>query len=531
MSPNTAQWTQAGAVTIPGFNAQAYIGLAVTADTSTQIAQENLDCTNSTGTIIVGASPEMLNGVYSVDDTNYNQATFDTLTFNSSVNIAILPGQTSVSISTVPNQTTRQSTATPPIPFAVNSSNGSTLSVTVATGNTNLLSVQNINVSGTGANRSVILTPNPGISGTSTVTLNVSDGTNSASTQFTLTVLPYSGLLLSENFTNYVPGGLPGQPYEGFGFAPDGSWIGLNSSFSGSVPDAALVSFPGLTSPLISSSGGEATVKGDGSNLEAFPDLSASGPLAMAGLLDPASGDVGAGSVTGSLYLSFLIRAHFHTGDNAYGGLHLSLGDDTTGVLVGDSLPAWGFSLWYPPTSTSADLDNWAGNYLFVDTNTHLMVAHIIYEPGGEDTMTAWLDPNTATDEYNQSATNTYVGTMSGDFSFDCFFLRGGPAANQFDYGDICFGTTWASVLPPAAIVNFSPPIIQNAASLLNGALNFVFNGPAGQSYSILASTNLLTPLADWTTISTGTFGFEQVNYADTSGSNFQSRFYRISCP
>jgi len=151
--------------------------------------------------------------------------------------------------------------------------------------------------------------------------------------------------------------------------------------------------------------------------------------------------------------------------------------------------------------------------------------------PGGEDTMTAWLDPNTATDEYNQNTTNTYIGTLSGNFSFDRFFLRGGPTTNQFDYSDITFGTTWASVLPPAASVIFSPPVVQNTAFLQNGALNFVFNGPAGQSYFILASTNLLTPLADWTTISTGTFGFEPVNYADTSVSNFQSRFYRISCP
>lgn len=540
VSPNTAQWTQIGAVTIPGFNAQAYIGLAVTADTSTDISQENLDCTNSIGTIIVGASPEILNGIYSVDDTNYNQATFDTLTFSSSANIST-SGQTPVNISTVPNQTTSQSTATPPIPFVVNSSNGSRLSVTAATGNTNLLSVQNINVSGTGANRSVILTPNPGISGTSTVTLTVSDGTNSASTQFTLTVLPYSGALLVEDFTNYIPGDLPGQTYQGVGFSTDGTWIGLNSSSSGNVPDAAIVSSTGLYSPLIASVGGKATVKGDGSNLEGIPDLSTGGPFAAAGLFDISSGTIGAGAVSGSLYISFLIRSYFNkTAANAYGGLHLSLGDDSTGVLIGDSLPAWAFSLWYPPTSTSVDLldDNGlasdeVGNYLFVDTNTHLMVAHIIYEPGGEDTMTAWLDPNTATDEYNQNATNTYIGMLSGNFSFDRFFLRGGYTTNQFDYGGICFGTTWPSVLPTTttASVNFSPPTIQNTALLTNGTLNFVFNGPAGQSYSVLASTNLLTRFADWTVISTGTFGFGPVNYADASASNLQSRFYRISCP
>jgi hypothetical protein len=541
VSPNTAQWTQVGAVTIPGFNAQAYIGLAVTAATSTHVAQENLDCTNTTGTIIFGASPEMLNGIYSVDDTNYNQATFDTLTVTSSANISTLPGQASINISTVPNQTTSQSTPTPPIPFVVNSSNGNTLSVTAATGNADLLSVQNISVSGTGANRSVILTPNPGISGTSTVTLTVSDGTNSASTQFTLTVLPYSGVLLNENFTNYITGNLPGQPYEGVGFAANGSWIGLNSSFSGSVMDAATVSSTGLYSSLIASVGGKATVKGDGSNLEGFPDLSANGSFAAAGLLDSGSGTIGAGAVTGSLYLSFLIRSHFNkTGGNVYGGLHLSLGDDTTGVLIGNSLPAWAFSLWYPPTSTSVDLldDNGlasddVGNYLFVDTNTHLIVAHIIYEPGGEDTMTAWLDPNTSTDESNQNATNTYVGTLSGNFSFDRFFLRGGYTTNQFDYGDIHFGTTWRSVLPASASVGalakLQAPSIQNVSSFPDAPLSFAFSGPAGQSYSILAGTNLSEPMADWTAISTGTFGFAPVNFEDQNAESFSQRFYSIA--
>ena len=133
VSPNAAQWTQIGAVNIPGFSAQAYIGLVVTADTSTQIARENLDCTNSSGTVIVGASPEMLNGVYSVDDTNYNQATFDTLTLNSSVNI-----------STVPNQTTSRSTTTASIPSTVSSTSGNTLKIAAQSSNNNLLSVLNI---------------------------------------------------------------------------------------------------------------------------------------------------------------------------------------------------------------------------------------------------------------------------------------------------------------------------------------------------------------------------------------------------
>ena len=518
VSRDNAQWTQVGAVTIPGFSSQAYIGLAVTADTSTQIAQENVNCTNSGGNVIVGASPEILNGIYSVDDTNYNQAFFDNLSINSSV-----------SISTLPNQTTSQSTPTAPISLTINPGNGGTLAVAGTSSNTNLLSIQGITFGETGSNQTVTLTPNPGISGASTITLMVSDGVNSASTQFTFTVLPYSGVLMSETFANYSTGDLPGQAYEGLGFAQNGSWVGLNSSFNGSVADAATVSPVGLTSALISASGGEATVKGDGSDLEAYPDLSASGPFAVAGLLDSATDTVGAGVVSGSLYLSFLIRSHFNkTGANAYGGLHLSLGDDSTGVLIGDSLSAWAFSLWNPQANTSVDLDDLAGNYHFVDTNTHLLVAHIIYRPGGQDTITAWLDPNPMTDEDNQDAPDTYFGTTSGDFSFNRFFLRGGYTTNQFDYGDITFGTTWHSVLPVTNLVGILPPAIQSPTFLPGGALSFIFNGPAGQSYSILATTNLSEPFADWTVLSTGTFGFNPANYEDQQVTNFPQRFYTV---
>ncbi len=518
VSPNTAQWTQVGAVNIPGFNSQAYIGLAVTADTSTQIAQLNQDCTNSSGNVVVGASPEILNGIYSVDDTNFNQAVFDSLTLSSSV-----------SISTIPNQTTSQSMATPPISFTVNPTSISALSVVAASSNTNLLPIENITFSGTGTNRSVTLLPVSGMSGTSIVTLTASDGVNSASTQFTLTVLPYSGVLLSENFQNYPTGNLPGQPYQGFGFAAGGSWLGLDSSFSGNIPDAAIITFPGLTTPLIAPSGGKATVKGDGSNVEAFPDLSPYGAFSAASLVDPATDIVGAGNVLGSLYVSFLIRSHFiKTAANAYGGLHLSLGNDTTGILIGDSLPAWAFSIWNPAANTSVDLENPSGNYLFVDTNTHLLVARINFTPGSQDFITAWLDPNPLNDEENQNDSNTYIGSSSGNFSFNRFFLRGGYTTNQFDFGNITFGTTWSSVLQASVPVILPPPLIESTACIPGGSLSFVYSGPAGKSYSILATTNLSLPFADWTVVCTGTFSFGTASFQDRNIGTFTQRFYTV---
>jgi hypothetical protein len=366
--------------------------------------------------------------------------------------------------------------------------------------------------------------------------LTVSDGTNTASAQFSLTVFPALGwaagqILLEDNFGNYAAGNLPGTAFHGTGFATGGSWLGLDNAFGASVSDAATVSFPGLTSPLLHSAGGTVTVKGDGSNLEALPDLSAGGPFAGAGLLDSASGTIGGGNISGTLYLRFLIRAHFDTGNGAYGGLQLSRSDDTTGVLIGNSSSAWAFSLWSPATSTSADLVNHSGNYLFVDAQVHLLVARIDYHANADDTLTVWLDPDTTAGENSQSSATTYLGSVSGDFSFDRFFLRGGYSGKQFDYGAIGLGTSWSAVVPTAPAPEVPAPAVQGAGLSGSREFNFCFSGAAGQSYSILASTNLALPLADWTVERTGTFGFDPVSLNWAIPSDDLRRFFRISIP
>jgi alpha-glucosidase (family GH31 glycosyl hydrolase) len=497
-STSGALWTQVAAVTIPGFSSQAYLGLAVSGS--------------------AGAHN-------SVDDTNDDQAVFANLTVN-----------TAVSLSTVPDQLTAESTPTPAIPFTVGSPGGQPLTVTAQSSNPGLLPVQNIVISGTGANRSVTLTPVSGRSGRSTVTLTAGDGTNTASTQFTLTVFSVATTspgrtLLADAFTNYSAGNLPGQPFLGTGFAAGGSWQGLDNTFSAQVADAATVSLSGLASPLAGSTGGQATVKGDGSNLEGLPDLSANGAFANAGLLDNASGTIGGGSVSGTLYLSFLIRAHFDSGNGAYGGLQLSRGDDGTGVLIGNSLSAWAFSIYSPATDTSSDLDNNGGSYLFVDTKVHLVVARIDYAPDNSDTLTAWLDPNPATGENSQNASTTYIGAAAGDFSFNRFFLRGGYSGKQFDYGGIRFGTSWSAVMPAATQSALAAPVIENAGADANDVFAFSFTGSAGQSYSILSTTNLTLSLVNWTLLHTGTFGFDPVTFAYARPVAETGRFFRVCIP
>ncbi|HXI72846.1 MAG TPA: TIM-barrel domain-containing protein [Verrucomicrobiae bacterium] len=494
-SVDNTTWTLLNSAAIAGFDSHAYIGLAVTAG---------------------------ITNAYSVDDTNYNVAIFSNVTLNNPA-----------SISTVPNQTTACFTPTPAIPFTVATTSGNFMTVSASSSDTNLLSVQNISLVGSSGSRWVTLAPSRGASGNCTVTLTVSDGIGNASTQFTLTVLPWTGVLLTENFSNYPSGNLPGQPFLGTGFATNGNWIGLNSSFGSSVSDAGVVSFPGLTSTLITAAGGLVTVKGDGSNLQGVPDLSTGGSFAAAGLLDAASGTIGGGNVAGSLYISFLTRAHFQIANNsAYGGFHLSRGNDTTGALIGNSWVASAFSIYYAPTDSSFDLlnNNGSGGYLNLDTNTHLIVARINYAPGG-DSLKAWLDPDTTLDEGNQYASTAYLGTLAGDLSFNRFFLRGGNSNKQFDFSQIRFGTDWRSVLPAVEAVTVSTLSVLGAVMLSGGNFNLNVSGPAAQPYTVWATTNLALPLQSWASIGGGTFGFEPVNFTDHDASNLQSRFYRITCP
>lgn len=482
-STNGVDWAQIGAASISGLNSNTYLGPVVTAS--------QIYGTNSC-----------------VEDTNCNSALFSNVSLGGSVSIS------------TPNNQTSMSGPTPLIPFTVNSANNNALTLSAQSSNPALLPVDKILFSGVGSNRFVTLVPTVGKSGIATVTLTVSDGSTSASTEFFLNVLPLDGLLLRESFTNYS-GNMPGQPFRGVGFAENGKWAGLDSSFSGNITDAAQWSAPGLVLPGAAAIAGKVAVKGDGSNLKGVPDLSADGPFAAAGLLDAASGTIGGGNVSGTLYVSFLFRALSSSRVNEYGGLHLSRDTDATGFLFGNSGSAHAYSFYYAPTDLSIDLknNNGTGSYLIMDNNVHWIVAKIVYAPG-DDTVTVWMDPG-INGEMSQSA--TYMGTAWGDCSFDRFFLRGG-SNNQFEYDEIRFGTTWNSVMP-STTTPASPKI--EGVSYNSDRITFSFNGTVAQNYSVLSTTNLGTPLANWTTVRTGSFGFDPVTI-DSLTTDSPQRFYRV---
>jgi VCBS repeat-containing protein len=99
-------------------------------------------------------------------------------------------GNTPPTISGIGSQTTSSGTATAPLAFTVGDAETSPDSLTVMFHSSNqaLVPDGNITLGGSGAGRTVAVTPASGQSGTATITLSVSDGFLSASTSFNLTV-------------------------------------------------------------------------------------------------------------------------------------------------------------------------------------------------------------------------------------------------------------------------------------------------------------------------------------------------------
>ncbi len=97
-------------------------------------------------------------------------------------------------ISDIPNQTVNRNTSTEALAFSVSDVETDTaaLTVTGSSANTALVPTANIVFGGSGSNRTVTVTPALNQTGTATVTLTVSDGTDTASCAFVLSVITRS---------------------------------------------------------------------------------------------------------------------------------------------------------------------------------------------------------------------------------------------------------------------------------------------------------------------------------------------------
>jgi hypothetical protein len=101
----------------------------------------------------------------------------------------------------IANQFTYVNGSLPTIPFTVSDAEGDSLSVTAASSNPALIPAGNVVANGSGANRSLMLTPLAGQTGVSTITLSVSDSFNTNSTSFVVSVSPQYGVIFSDDFS------------------------------------------------------------------------------------------------------------------------------------------------------------------------------------------------------------------------------------------------------------------------------------------------------------------------------------------
>ena len=107
-------------------------------------------------------------------------------------------------ISNVANQTVNEDTATGALPVTIGDdfTAASSLTVSGTSSNTTLVPNANIVFGGSGANRTAIITPAANQSGTSTITLSVSDGALTTSDTFTLTVTAVNDAPTISNITD-----------------------------------------------------------------------------------------------------------------------------------------------------------------------------------------------------------------------------------------------------------------------------------------------------------------------------------------
>jgi hypothetical protein len=76
------------------------------------------------------------------------------------------------------------------------------------------------------------------------------------------------------------------------------------------------------------------------------------------------------------------------------------------------------------------------------------------------------------------------------------------------------------------------PPTLTGPAMLSQGKFQFRFSNSAGAQFSVLATTNIASPVTNWAVIGNVTgIGPGQIQFSDTNATNFGQRFYRVRSP
>ena len=115
-----------------------------------------------------------------------------TTTSTEAFDLTVTPVNDAPTIGAVSNQTINEDESTGPVPVSLSDidTEPASLNLSASSNAPSVIPDSNLVLDGTGADRTVTATPLPNSNGTATVTLSVSDGSLSATTSFTVDVLP-----------------------------------------------------------------------------------------------------------------------------------------------------------------------------------------------------------------------------------------------------------------------------------------------------------------------------------------------------
>ena len=148
-------------------------------------------------------------------------------------------------------------------------------------------------------------------------------------------------------------------------------------------------------------------------------------------------------------------------------------------------------------------------------------------------------------DQISGTGPLAYNGTlMVANVTSDSHALAAGDSFPLFPAWSAYSGAFSSFVLPalpPGLVWNWTngtlsvatsptPPRFTHAGPLAGGSFSLTFSGTSGTAYTVMMSTNVALPVADWTALTNGTFGASPATYTDTSATNAR-RFYLIVSP
>ena len=183
-------------------DAACSLGITITSSNQTILPDSNLSYTCNETNYTLTANPVL----------NHNGATFITvlvtdsggLTAVTSFDLTITSVNDSPVISNISDQIIDEDCATSPISFTITDADYDSLTVSTTSSNLTLISVENIDISGTGANRTISMTPNLNKFGSSIITISVTDGSLTDTSNFNLTVNSVNDVPAISAFTSHT---------------------------------------------------------------------------------------------------------------------------------------------------------------------------------------------------------------------------------------------------------------------------------------------------------------------------------------